>query len=142
MKSSIFKSLSNSSVAYSEPILNNRYVVEFSGGGINIEPFLIQSINLPKFSNGEWEELTMEILNLIDCSTIIELNKIINQFNSKFKIQIKILDPVQHITGTWDIDCKITSIDFGDFKYDLEDEKSELLISKVKFKILDCKFKI
>lgn len=85
----------------------------------------------------------MDILNLMDCSTIVELNKIVNKFDARYeKIQIKLLDSVGQVNGIWHLLCLITGIDFGDLNYGFKDEKSELLISKVKFKILECKFEI
>lgn len=125
-----------------EMILIERYVVNFLNKDVNIPPYLIKSIQLPKFSNGEWEELQMDILNLIDCSTIIELNKIVTNFESEYLIEIELLDPVGHITGTWILNCKIIAIDFGNLDYDSKDNVSKLLISKIKFKIINCKFKI
>jgi hypothetical protein len=125
---------------HQEPIVKNRYVVRFLDKNINIPSYFVQKISLPKFSNGEWEEMSMELLNIIDCSTIIELNKILNKLDAQYKIDIEILDPVGQITGTWHLSCMITAIDFGDFDYGFKGDSTELLISKIKFKILNCKF--
>ena len=129
-------------LALQEPIVNNRYVVEFLDKNINIPGYLIQKINLPKFSNGEWEEISMSIIYIMDCSIITELNKIVNKFDAQYEIQIKFLDPVGQVNGVWHLSCLITGIDFGDLNYGFKDEESELLISKIKFKILECKFEI
>jgi len=125
-----------------EPMTTNKYVVEFVDKNIDIPEYLIQKISLPKFSNGEWEEMSMEIINTIDCSTIVALNKILNKFDAQYEIKIKILDAVGVVVGFWNLNCHITGIDFGDFKYSSKEKLDELLISKIKFKILDCKFEI
>lgn len=54
----------------------------------------------------------MDILNLMDCSTIVELNNIVNKFDAQYEIQIKLLDSIGQVNGIWHLSCLITGIDF------------------------------
>lgn len=124
-----------------EPNRKNCFIVKFNT--INIEPFIVQQITLPKLINNKWDDITIICIDTISVSTaeilyqFIEKNK--NKWFSKksiFDITISILDLKGNEIKKWTILVKkIKEIDFGYCDYGNDD------INQITIKIepLDCK---
>ncbi len=82
-----------------DPMICSRFYVKFLNKNLNIEPHTICKIDLPKFSNGEWQDLNIEFLNFVDCNTVEQLSKIVSSPNTTYCIQINLLDPVGNEVG-------------------------------------------
>lgn len=114
-----------------EPKRIHRFMIEFP----NVNSYLIQKINKPKYINGKWSDIKIEFIDLISPSSSQQLFGLTNpkdypivfderSFVDKllgkpiFTFMIKALDPTGVVIENWTIDVKkIKSIDFGEFDY-------------------------
>jgi hypothetical protein len=124
-----------------EPKRKHNFVVEFNG--INIEPFVVQYITLPKLINNKWDDITISCIDLVPISTA----KILYQFykeNKKkwfsqkpiFDITVSMLDPTSVEIEKWYISVKkIKEIDFGYCSYNVDNANEIIIIIEP----LNCK---
>jgi hypothetical protein len=120
-----------------EPKRNHRFVVEFPEQ-FNIESFAVQKINKPKFSNGKWENIKVEFVDLIGPSTSQSLFGIVkflenNKNDSKilFELKIKSLDPTGVEVEEWLIYVEeVSIINFGELDYGDDGIQKPYLIIK------------
>ncbi len=128
-----------------EPKTNNRFLVEFPEQ-YNIPSWVIQKINKPKFTNGEWENIRVEFIDLIKPSTSQSLFKIIsflktnkNDNSTLFEINIKMLDSIGVEVEKWTIYVeKVLTINFGDLNYGDNQIQELYLIIKPLDCVLNC----
>ena len=120
-----------------EPKRNNRFLVEFPEQ-FNVHQLSIQKINKPKFTDGKWENIKVEFIDLIAPSTsqslfkIVEFLKInVNDSKILFNIKIKSLDPTGVGVEEWVIDVeKVLTINFGELDYGDDKIQQPYLILK------------
>lgn len=122
----------------SEPILRNRFIVEFPEE-FQIEAFLVTSLNSPIWENGQWKEIKINFVELINDSVSKKLMNIIdsieNSASPQFVFSIQLVDPTGTEIQKWIISVeKILSIDFGELNY-LHDK---LLSPSITVKPLNC----
>lgn len=103
-----------------EPKKNNRFFVEFPEQ-FNVRAWSVQKINKPKFTDGKWEDIKVEFIDVITPSTSQSLFKIVNflqMHKPAFDVKIKSLGPVHDVVEEWVISVeKVLTINFGDFDY-------------------------
>jgi len=120
-----------------EPKRNNRFLVEFPEQ-FNIESWVVQKINKPKYTNGVWEDIKIEFIDPIGPSTSQSLFGIVNflktnNSNDKklFDVKIKSLDPTNIEVEEWIINVeKILTINFGDFNCNDNEIQQPYLVLK------------
>lgn len=122
----------------------NYFIVEFPEE-LNIEPYLIDKINKPKFINYKWQNIEISFIDLIGPSTSKIIYNAINFFKiQKFKksfplfsFNISMLDPVGEVIEKWVINVKeVVSVDFGDFSH--SDSKNKIQYIKMIIQPSDC----
>jgi hypothetical protein len=123
-----------------EPKMTNRFTVilpkEF-----DIEPYLIQSINKPKYDNvnKQWDNIEISFIDLVGPSVSYKLLTIINDILSvdsdySFEFKIQDLDPTGIVIEEWIIAItKILSIDFGDNDHSIGNILQPKMILKPSF---------
>lgn len=99
-----------------EPKLQNRFIVELPKE-FNIESNLIQAINLPKFSYGEWQDIRIKFFDPSSSEVTLQLLKLVDKIkakkNMKFTFKLQFLDAVGVAIDQWEISVSgIRSIDF------------------------------
>lgn len=120
-----------------EPMLSSRFNVEFLNSFLYINPENVLKTDLPKFSDGVWQDISMEFLNSADSGTFKQLYEIVNRHKNSIEINIHLLGPDGMRLGTWEIIAKIKSIDFGTLDY--ADNKSDsILKSKATFSVISA----
>ena len=120
-----------------EPKRNNRFIVIFPEQ-FNIESFVIQKINKPKFTDGKWENIKVDFIDPIGPSASQGLYKIINflpevnnENNELFNVKIISLDPIgEEIEECLIYDGEILTINFGDLDYGNDDFQKPYIIIK------------
>lgn len=111
----------------------SRYVVELPKE-FEIESYFINSAELPKLINGNWQNINIKFVNPIADSMTKKLLKIVNQ-NTTFNYTIKLLDPLEEITEKWVIKVrKIIGVDFGELNYN----NTDILISTLTIEPSSC----
>ena len=119
-----------------EPKRNDRFLVEFPKQ-FNIQPWCIQKINKPKFTDGKWEDIRIDFIDPIGPSTSRCLFKIVNFIESNscdnrklFEVRIKSLDPTGVGVEEWVVNVeKVLTINFGELDYgDCESQKPFLIL--------------
>lgn len=130
-----------------EPKLNCRFLVELPTK-FEIDPWMVQDIEMPKTKEGninKWADMKLELIDLIGPSTtqkvmyMLELAKSKKSWFSKnktaFTFYIKSLDPTGVTVEEWFIDVKeIASVNFGSASYSNSDIKKIEII----FRINNC----
>ena len=115
-----------------EPKRSDRFLVEFPKI-LNLESFVVQKINKPKFSNGEWMDMKIEFVDPIVASPTQSLYYIVEHIHGSwsFDISIKSLDPTGVVIEEWVV-CveKILLIDFGDLDYSNLDFQHPTMVIK------------
>jgi len=116
--------MENLKVTQYEPKRNNRFLVEFPEQ-FNVQQWVVQKINKPKFSDGKWENIKIEFIDPIVPSTSQSLFKIVeflktnvNDSKTLFNIKIKSLDPTGVEVEEWVVNVeKVLTINFGELDY-------------------------
>jgi hypothetical protein len=122
-----------------EPMLSSRYQVKFLDGFLDFNPENISKIDLPKFSNGEWQDINIEFMNTADSNTFVQLSKIISRHKINLEIQINILGPAADVLGTWNVNVKIKNVDFGILDY-ADVTTDSILKSKASFAVVSAQY--
>lgn len=124
-----------------EPKRQNRFIVEFQG--IDIPLFVINKIDLPKYSNGKWKNIEIDCVDLIVISSsqliydVLKSQKKRSLFKKPiFSFTIDTLDPTGNSVEKWKIQVeRITYVDFGYYSYENNDAKNVIMVVKP----LSCK---
>ena len=117
-----------------EPMLTNRFEVIFPKE-MEIESWLFQSITKPKFRIDKWDNIYVEILDIVGPST----SKIIfdflekNNYKNEFEFSVFDLDPTGVRINEYKINVEeILLIDFGKFKHTKNEHQIITMILKPK----------
>lgn len=121
-----------------EPKRNNRFIVEFPEQ-FKIKPYVVQKINKPKFTDGKWNDIKIEFIDLVGSSVSKSLCLVIDFLKTKiesensilFDIDIYSLDPTGVKIENWVINVeKVVTINFGDLAYGDDNIQRPYLIVK------------
>jgi len=124
-----------------EPKVCDRFLVEFPEE-FQFVQWSVRTINKPKFTNGEWENIKLEFTDPIGPSTSQSLYRVVEYLikkknlgdDSMFDIKNKSLDPVGVVIDEWIIKIKeILTINFGDLDYQNNDILKPYLIIKPRY---------
>ena len=108
--------------------VTNRYLVEFPKE-FNIDSWCIQKISKPKFTDGKWENIRMEFIDIISPSISKTLFNNLNKCD--FQIKIISLDQTMKSIEEWVIQVeKILTVDFGELNYNNQEIQKIFLIVK------------
>jgi hypothetical protein len=131
----------NDKFTYYEPKFCNRYLVEFPEQ-FQFVQWSVRTVNKPKYTNGEWENIKVEFSDPIGPSTSQSLYRVVEYLinkknsgdNSMFDIKIQSLDPTGVVIEEWIINIKeILTINFGDLDYQNSDILKPYLIIKPRY---------
>jgi hypothetical protein len=113
--------------------LANRFIVKFPKE-FDIQEWLIQSIETPKYIDGNWSNITIKFIDVIGKSSSIKIyNSLITKKIDNFKIILEYLDPTGVVVSSADIFVeKVLSIDFDDLSYNDDKVVQPTIILKVK----------
>jgi hypothetical protein len=128
---------------YVEPLMNNRFIVEFSGK-FKIENYteqIVSKIKRPSYlvSTNSWQIMEIEFLDLINPSISKNIiNNIKNIDDEPFELKIHLLDPAGFKIFTHVYNVKrIKSVNFSDLNYsDSNIQKITLLLEIDDFNVL------
>jgi hypothetical protein len=101
-----------------EPKKINFFRVEFPEK-FGIDDFMVRHVDRPKWNNGKWETIEIELIDYIGPSTSQKVfHNIINRYDDdlKFEFNIVALDPLNIPVEKWNIVADKFRIDFGEFK--------------------------
>lgn len=120
-----------------EPKRNNRFLVKFPEQ-FDVELCSILKINKPKFTDGQWENIRVDFVDLIGPSTSQSLFKIVNFLKTNdsddkklFDVKIQSLDPTEEIIEEWVVYVeKVLTINFGELDYGSDEIQKPFLILK------------
>jgi hypothetical protein len=126
-----------------EPKMKNRFVVEFPEK-FEIESYLVQKINKPKFKDGKWENIEIIFIDVVSpfstSDGLYNIVKFLKKEESQkekvlFSFNIKTLDPSGETVETWLINVEeVLNINFGELDYEI----NELLMPSLLIKPLNC----
>jgi hypothetical protein len=128
--------IDNKKFAY-ELKYKHRFVVKFPEQ-FGINEWAIKTINKPKFTHTQWENIKIEFIDPIGPSTsaglfnIIEFIRLGSCDNAVlFEIKILSLDPAGGISEEWVVYVdRVLTINFGELDYDNDDIQKPFLIIK------------
>ena len=118
-----------------EPKKVNRFIVDFPEK-FEIEPWTVQKIDKPNFTENKWENIRVDFIDPIGPSASKGLYKIIkfleenkNSNNKMFDIFIKSLDPTGVVVEEWVVSVQdVLTINFGKLDYGNDDIQKPFLI--------------
>jgi hypothetical protein len=104
-----------------DPKRSNRFMVEFPQE-YNIPSWSIRKINKPKFIDGKWKNIHIEFYDTISPSISHILSNAFLPMKKHIYFKIKTLDPTGVVVEEWVIiSDRLSSINFGDFDYDIDE---------------------
>jgi hypothetical protein len=121
-----------------EPKRKNRFIVEFPKE-FELEPWLVNNIDRPKYVNYKWEEMEVTFKDPICNSSSEALFKLIkfvetfkdHQVSPLFLFYITMLDPTGVAVEKWEIAVEeLISINFGDLDYGSDECQEPKMIIK------------
>lgn len=120
-----------------EPKQKNRFSVDFPIE-TNIDSWYVKSIDKPKFDNFVWQNIEIEILDIIGPSSGQDINNFINFITKQkeenneilFEFKIHSLDPTGIMVDEWVIQVEGVRIDFGEFDYSINEQSTIKIIVK------------
>lgn len=117
---------------------NSRFLVKFTEE-LNIEPWKVQRITLPKYTDFKWQDIKIDFIDPVASSTSQDLYNFIkkNEKETKspiFTFKIKFIDSTGQEISEWTILVKNIKYDFGELDYG----NDNLLMLSITIEPLDC----